>query len=91
MPLGLVLLQHKAYLRPQRAVDPPQPLCQILVYGRLADAELLRGGADSAFIFDDIRGQLAGPFLYTGMHSHHSPADAAPLRERAPHLSCSTI
>jgi hypothetical protein len=33
------------------------------MYGGFRHAELLRGGADGGSVFDDILGQVAGPFL----------------------------
>lgn len=33
------------------------------MYGGLADAEFLRGSADSRLILDDVHGQITGPLL----------------------------
>ena len=33
------------------------------MYDGFGNAELLRGGADSRLILDDVHGQITGPFL----------------------------
>jgi hypothetical protein len=33
------------------------------MYGRFAHAEFSGGGADGRPVFDDVHGQVAGPFL----------------------------
>ena len=63
MPLSFVEIQQRAHLPVQPRVYMRQTLCQILVYRRLADAEILCGGAHGAPLFDDVYGQIAGPFL----------------------------
>ena len=61
MPLRLVEIQQRAHLPVKAGSHMRQPLGQILVYGRFADAEFFSGGADRRAVFDDVHGQVAGP------------------------------
>ena len=63
MALGLVFLQHRLYLRVERAVVQRQALGQVLMYRGFADAELFRGGADGGPVFYEVKGQLLGPLF----------------------------
>jgi hypothetical protein len=72
MPLGLVEVEQLSDLGIESRAAGRQTLGEILVHRGLADAEFRGRGADGAFVLDDIRGQIAGAFLYTAVQSHHS-------------------
>ena len=73
MPFCLVQIQQDANLPVKRRVQTGETLRQILMYGAFADAEFRGGAADSRPVFQNVYGQIAGPFLDIGMQSHHSP------------------
>ena len=68
MPLGLVALQQRAHLQPQRAVEVFEPLAHVLVHRRLGNAEALRGGAHGALMLQQVRGQSARALLDVLIH-----------------------
>ena len=72
MPLGLVGVEHLLYLHIQAVIAPPQPFRQVFVNGGLADSELPGSGADGGVVFDDVHGQITGPFLHAVEQSQHS-------------------
>ena len=43
------------------------------MYGGFGYAELRGGGADGRPVFDDVYGQVAGPFFNICIQIHHSP------------------
>ena len=73
MPLRLVAVQQLAHLLIERPVDLRQTLGQILVYRGFADAEPSGRGADGAFVFKQIRGQIAGARFDGVSYADHSP------------------
>ena len=72
MPLGFVDLEDLSDLQIQSMIAVLQPFGQILVYRRFGDAEVLGGCADGGVVFNDIHGQIAGPFLHVVSQSQHS-------------------
>ena len=75
--LGLVLLQQRLYLQPQRAVVQGQPFADILMDGGLADAELLGGSPHRRPVLYQVKSQLLGPLLQIFF-------DSAPLLQAVP-------
>ncbi len=71
--LGLVFLQNRLGLGPERAVQLFPTLRDVLVYRGFADAEPSSRGADSAFVFKQIRGQIAGARFDGVSYADHSP------------------
>jgi len=63
MPLGLVEIQQLTHLPIQARIHMRQTFCQILMYGGLRHAEFFGGGAHCCPILNDVRSQIAGPFL----------------------------
>ena len=63
MPFGLVEIQKLPDLAIKPRVDAGQALRQILVHRGFGDAEDAGRRADGRMVVDDIRGQVAGPFL----------------------------
>ena len=61
--LRLVLLHHRLDLQIERAVPVRQPLGEVLVDRRFADAEMLRRGTDGGVGLDDVHSQLTGSLL----------------------------
>ena len=49
------------------------PFCCVCMYGGFGYAELRGGGADGRPVFDDVYGQVAGPFFNICIQIHHSP------------------
>ena len=62
--LCLVDVQNLLDLQIQRAVELRQSLGDILMYGRLADAEFLRGGADGGPVLYNVKSQAFCPLLH---------------------------
>ena len=60
VPLCLVFLQQRLHLNPQRPVVQRQSFADILMDGRLADAEFLCGGAHCRSVFYQVKSQLFG-------------------------------
>ena len=70
------------------------PFCCVCMYGRFGNAELRGGGADGRPVFDDVYGQVAGPFFNICIQIHHSPFSrsqciwaGSPVYVRAPEPS----
>ena len=49
------------------------PFCCVCMYGGFGNAELRGGGADGRPVFDDVYGQITGPFFDICIQIHHSP------------------
>ena len=71
--LGLVLVQYCFDLQVQRTVKGGQPVAQILVYCGFRDSEFPGGGPDGGFVFDNVKGQVAGPLFHIPFHSGNTP------------------
>ena len=69
----LIDIQKLPHLLIQGWVKPGQALCQVFMYGGFGNAELRGGGADGRPVFDDVYGQVAGPFFNICIQIHHSP------------------
>ena len=65
-------LHDLLYLEVQCVITRAQPFRQILVYSGFADAKLFGCSADGCAVFDDVHGQIAGPFLHEVLQSQHS-------------------
>ena len=63
VPLGFVQVQNLFDLEIQSPVKGRQPLGQVLVYGRLADSELLCCTPDGCLVLNDVKGQVTGAFF----------------------------
>ena len=63
MAFGLVFLQNGFDLLIKLMVCQPKPIGNILMYGRLGNAEALSGLAYGGIVFHDVSGQLGTPFL----------------------------
>lgn len=83
MAFSLVKIQKLPNLAVEPRVEPGQTLRQILMYRGLGDAEDSGRRADGRPMVNDICGQVAGPLLDVGLHSHHS------LCAASPRISCS--
>lgn len=77
MPLSFVDLQNLMDLKVECTIELRQSLGNILMYGRLADTEFLRGGADRRLILYDVLGQMFGPLLHVPLQMQHSPPGVA--------------
>ena len=77
MALGLVLLQQRLYLQPQRPVVQRQPFADILMHGGFADPEFFGGGADGGPVLYQVKSQFLGPLLQILF-------DSAPLLQAVP-------
>ena len=84
MTLRLVQVQQPTDLSVQSRVQLWETFGQIFMDRALGDAELLGGGADGGFVFNDIHGQIPNAFLDICTHIHHSLAARS-----GPRLSCS--
>ena len=86
VPLGLVALQQAPHLGVEGPVHGGQPLGEVLVDRRFADAEAGGRRADGAVVFNDIGGQVAGALLDAAADGNHSPCAAMAARFSAPYI-----
>ena len=63
VPLGLVFIQDRFYLKEEISVVERQTLAEILVDRALADAESLGRGPDGGSVLYDVLRQLTGPLF----------------------------
>ena len=77
MPLGLVLVQQRLDLQPQRPVVQGQPLADILMDSGFADTEFLGGGPYRRPVLYQVKSQFFGPLLQILF-------DSAPLLQAVP-------
>ena len=84
MPLGLVHVQDLLDLYVQRPVELGQALRDILVHCRFADAEFLRGGADSGPVLYNVLGQALCPLLHVTLQNTTLPASSCSILCGAP-------
>lgn len=64
VPLRFVPVQDLFHLEVEGTVEKGQPLGQVLVHRRLADAELLCRGSDGCLVFQDVQSQVAGALFH---------------------------
>ena len=74
MALSLIDFQNLFYLTVQANIAVPQPLGQIFMHRRFGDPELLCRSADGGAVFDDVHGQIAGPFFHVVCQKATLPA-----------------
>lgn len=74
VPFGFVVFQKLLYLTVKVGITLPQPLRQILMHRRLGNTEPFCRGPDRGAVFDDVHGQLAGPFFHVVCQKATLPA-----------------
>ena len=77
MALGLVFLQQRLYLQPQRPVVQRQPLADILMDGGFADTEFFGSVPHCRPVLYQVKSQFFGPLLQILF-------DSAPLLQAVP-------